>query len=165
VSRCRTTRARLAALAGVLALLAFATPGLAAPMPWATVNVCDTTGHPDGIGIRGWMPGTGDKRDELFMRLQLQFQRRADNTWRTLGGSGDSGWVEVGNGAARGRQTGRTFTLSPPGAGRPAFVLRGLVTFEWRRNDTVVRRARRVTAAGTPGADPDDYSAATCSIR
>jgi hypothetical protein len=157
----------LAALAGVLALLAFATPGLAAPLPWATVNVCDTTGHPDGIGIRGWMPGTGDKRDELLMRLQLQFQRRADNTWRTLGGSGDSGWVDVGNGA-RGRQTGRTFTLSPPGAGRPAFVLRGLVTFEWRRNDTVVRRARRVTAAGhpgTPGADPDDYSAATCSIR
>jgi hypothetical protein len=75
----------------------------------------------------------------------------------------------VGNGAAtRGRQAGRTFTLSPPGAGRPAFVLRGLVTFEWRRDQQVVRRARRATSAGhpgTPGADPEDFSAATCSIR
>jgi hypothetical protein len=152
----------------VLALLVGATPGDAAPSPWATVNVCDTTGHPDGIGIRGWMPGTGDKRDELFMRLQLQF-RRADDTWRTLGGSGDSGFLDAGNGAPRsGRQAGRTFTLSPPRAGQPAFVLRGLVTFEWRRDGEVVRRARRVTSAGhsgTPGADPDDYSAATCSIR
>jgi hypothetical protein len=168
VSRCRTIRASLAAAAGVLALLACAAPGVAAPAPWATVNVCDTTGHPDGIGIRGSMPGTGDKRDELFMRLQLQFLRRSDGSWRALGGSGDSGFVDVGNGAARTRQTGRTFTLSPPGSGQSAFVLRGVVTFEWRRDGDVVRRARRATTAGhpgTPGADPDDYSAATCSIR
>ena len=167
MSRCRTIRAALAAAAGALALLAFAAAGGAAPSPWATVNVCDTAGHPDGIGIRGWMPGTGDKRDQMFMRLQLQFQRRSDNTWRTLGGSGDSGFVAAGSGA-RGRQTGRTFTLSPPAAGQPAVVLRGVVTFEWRRDGTVVRRTRRTTTAGhpgTPGADPDDYSAATCSIR
>jgi len=169
VSRCRATRAPLAALAAAAALLlALAAPGAAAPAPWATVNVCDTTGHPDGIGIRGSMPGTGDRDDELFMRLQLQFLRRSDNTWRALGGSGDSGFVDLGNGTARVRQTGRTFTLSPPADGRPAFVLRGLVTFEWRRDGDVVRRARRLTSAGhpgTPGADPEDYSAATCSIR
>jgi hypothetical protein len=169
VSRGRTLRATLAAAAGVLALLAGATPGGAAPAPWATVNVCDTTGHPDGIGIRGWMPGTGDKRDELFMRLQLQFLRRSDNTWRPLGGSGDSGFLDAGNGATKsGRQAGRTFTLSPPRAGQPAFVLRGIVTYEWRRDDVVSRRVRRLTTPGhpgTPGADPDDYSAATCSIR
>ena len=29
----------------------------ARPQPWATVNVCDTAGHPDGVGVRGWMPG------------------------------------------------------------------------------------------------------------
>jgi hypothetical protein len=154
----------------VLALLAGAPAGIAAvPAPWATVNVCDTTGHPDGIGIRGWMPGTGDKRDELFMRLQLQFLRRSDNTWRALGGSGDSGFLDAGNGATKsGRQAGRTFTLSPPRAGQPAFVLRGVVTYEWRRDGVVSRRARRLTTLGhpgTPGADPDDYSAATCSIR
>lgn len=170
--------APLALLASAVGLLAVAAPGVAAPpresapardaSPWATVNVCDTVGHPDGIGVRAWMPGTGDRRDELFVRLQVQFLRRADATWHALGGSGDSGFVDVGNGAARARQSGRTFTLSPPVDGRPAFVLRGLVTFEWRRDDVVERRARRATAAGhpgTPGADPEDYSAATCSIR
>jgi hypothetical protein len=170
VPRDRAVRVPLALFASAVALLGNATPGVAArePSPWATVNVCDTAGHPDGIGVRAWMPGTGDRRDELFMRLQLQFLRRSDDTWHTLGGSGDSGFVDVGNGLARGRQTGRTFTLSPPGEGQPAFVLRGVVTFEWRRDGAVVRRARRATNAGhegTPGADPEDYSSPTCSIR
>jgi hypothetical protein len=185
VSPRRALAGPLALAAGAVALLAIAAPGLAAPgrdgsapardaaardaAPWATVNVCDTVGHPDGIGVRGWMPGTGDRRDELFMRIQVQFLRRADNTWHALGGSGDSGFVDAGNGAAaRGRQSGRTFTLSPPADGKPAFVLRGLVTFEWRRDGVAERRVRRVTTAGhpgTPGADPEDSSAATCSIR
>jgi hypothetical protein len=135
--------------------------------PWATVNVCDTVGHPDGIGIRGSMPGTGDRRDELFMRIQVQF-RRADGTWAAVGRAADSGFVDAGHGDARVRQAGRTFTFMPPAAGKPAYVLRGLVTYEWRRDDTVLRRARRLTGAGhpdTPGADPTDFSAATCSIR
>src|SRR4051794_16907741 len=110
-------------LAAALAALAFAAPAGAAAAPWATINVCDTAGHPDGVGVRGWMPGTGDRRDELFMRLQLQFMRRSDDTWHALGGSGDSGFIDVGTGAARGRQTGRTFTLMPPADGQPAFVL------------------------------------------
>ena len=185
MSPCRAFAAPLALLAGSVALLAVAAPagaapaaGRSAPAPvpaptrdaatWATVNVCDTVGHPDGIGVRGSMAGTGDRRDELFMRLQVQFLRRDDDSWHTLRGTGDSGFVDVGNGAARVRQSGRTFTLSPPPAGQPAFVLRGLVTFEWRRNDVVERRVRRATTAGhpgTPGADPEDYSAATCSIR
>jgi hypothetical protein len=182
VSPCRAIAAPLAALAGALAFLAAAAPGMAAetppsaaaaavardPGPWATVNVCDTTGHPDGIGIRGAMPGTGDRGDELFMRLQVQFFRRADGTWRGLGRGADSGFLDVGHGAARVRQAGRTFTLSPPAAGQPAFLLRGLVTFEWRRDGQAVRRARRLTSAGHDdaiGADPIGFSAATCSIR
>jgi hypothetical protein len=135
--------------------------------PWATVNVCDTVGHPDGIGIRGSMPGTDDRRDELFMRIQVQF-RRADGTWARIGRAADSGFLDLGDGAARVRQAGRTFTLMPPVIGQPAYVLRGLVTFDWRRDGTVVRRVRRFTGAGhpdTPGADPTDFSAATCSIR
>lgn len=136
--------------------------------PWATVNICDTVGHPDGIGIRGAMPGTGDRADELFMRLQVQFMRRGDDTWRGIGRAADSGFIDVGHGAARMRQAGRTFTLSPPAAGQPAYLLRGLVTFEWRRDGQVARRARRVTTAGhgdAIGADPIGFSAATCSIR
>lgn len=179
----RAIAAPLAALAGALALLVAAVPGRAAevlppavasaaaardPVPWATVNICDTAGHPDGIGIRGGMPGTGDRGDELFMRLQVQFQRRSDGTWRGLGRAADSGFLDLGHGAARLRQAGRTFTLSPPAAGQPAFLLRGLVTFEWRRDGLVERRARRLTTAGHTdaiGADPIGYSAATCSVR
>ena len=165
----------LAAAASAALLVAFPAASFAAPpddasrdaQPWATVNVCDTVGHPDGIGIRGSMPGTDDRRDELFMRIQVQF-RRADGTWARIGRAADSGFVDVGDGDARIRQAGRTFTLMPPDAGQPAFVLRGLVTFDWRRDDQIVRRVRRLTGAGhddTPGADPADFSAATCSIR
>jgi hypothetical protein len=168
----------LAAAASAALFVALPAASVAAPppdavdaardaQPWATVNVCDTVGHPDGIGIRGSMPGTGDRRDELFMRIQVQF-RRGDGRWARVGRAADSGFLDLGHGDARVRQAGRTFTIMPPDAGQPAFALRGLVTFEWRRDDTVVRRVRRLTGAGhpdTPGADPTDFSAATCSIR
>ena len=167
-------RALAVALAVTACLAAPATSAHAArgatrdATPWATVNVCDTAGYPDGIGIRGSMPGTGDRDDELFLRVQVQYLRRADNSWRALGRGADSGFVDLGHGGAKVRQAGRTFTLSPPGAGRPAFVLRGLVTFEWRRDGEVTRRVRKLTAGGHPdavGADPEGFSAATCSIR
>jgi hypothetical protein len=135
---------------------------------WATINVCDTTGYPDGVGIRGSMPGTGDRRDTLFMRLQVQFYRPSDAAWRSLGRAGDSGLLELGHGDIRGRQAGRTFTVMPPASGRPAYLIRGLVTFEWRRDGAVTRRVRRLTSPGhpgTPGADPQDFSSATCAIR
>jgi hypothetical protein len=152
--------------AGALAIPAAPATAARDPLLWATINVCDTVGHPDGVGVRGSMPGGGDRRAELFMRLQLQFQRR-DGSWRALR-SADSGFLALGRADARVRQAGRTFTLMPPDAGRPAFLLRGLVTFEWRRDDEVVRRVRRATQAGHPGtagADPAGFSAATCSIR
>ncbi len=136
--------------------------------PWATVNVCDTPDHPDAIGVRGSMPGTGDRADELSMRFELQFMRRRDGRWMRVGRGGDSGVIDVGHGDARTRQAGRTFTVAPPAEGRPAHLLRALVTFEWRRDGALVRRARRVTQGlrpATPGADPPGFSAATCSIR
>jgi hypothetical protein len=165
-------------LAALLAggALAPATPAAAAPaadapardsLLWATINICDTVGHPDGVGVRGSMPGSGDRRDSLHMRLRLQYLG-ADGRWRRIGRSGDSGFLALGRGDARVRQAGRTFTVTPPGEGRPAFVLRGLVTFEWRRKGTVLRRVRRATQGGrpgTPGADPPSFSAATCSVR
>jgi hypothetical protein len=46
--------------------------------------------------------------------------------------------------------------------------MRGFVTFEWRRNGAVTRRERRATSAGhpdTPGADPDGFSSATCTVE
>ena len=168
MSRSRAIRAVLAALAAGLALLAGATSGGAAPSPWATVNVCDTTGHPDGIGIRAWMPGAGDKREELFMRLQLQFLRRSDNAWRALGGSGDSGFVDVGNGSRADARAGarsrsrrrRTASRRSSCAGSPRS--NGAATATW----SAARAARRPRAMPARSAlSPGDYSAATCSIR
>jgi hypothetical protein len=132
------------------------------------VNVCDTAGHPDAIGVRGAMPGTGDRRDTLLMRFELQFLRRSDGRWARVGRAGDSGLLEIGHGAVRERQAGRTFTVQPPAGGRRAHLMRARVTFEWRRDGDVLRRSRRLTSPGHPftaGADPSSFSAATCSIR
>jgi hypothetical protein len=156
-----------ATFAALAALLAAAAPPSAAAAPrglWATVNVCDTPGHPDAVGIRGSMPGDGRRGVRMRMRFRLQYQAPS-GPWRPLA-AGDSGWVAVGSGRLRTGQAGQTFTITPPGAGRP-YVLRGVVSFQWRRGRHVVARARRVTTAGhgaTRGADPAGFSAATCRI-
>jgi hypothetical protein len=132
---------------------------------WATVNVCDTVGHPDSIGIRGSMPGDGDKTEVMFMRFGVQLFDAADARWHNLGGA-DSGFVEVGS-ARKARQSGNTFTITPPRAGAAPYLLRGAVTFEWREAGQVVRHTRRSTTAAHPntaGSDPVGFSSATCAI-
>jgi hypothetical protein len=166
-------RATTAAIGAVLALAAPASARLATDAdgrpkpPWATVNVCDSVGHPDSIGIRGWMPGTGQRGAEMFMRFRVQYQSPSTNRWQELGAPADSGFVDVGSARASSRQGGQTFTITPPPAGQPPHELRGAVTFEWRRGSTVLRRETHRTVAGHPGtagADPDDFTAATCEI-
>ena len=157
------------AAALVLALaLALAPPaGAAARGPWATVNVCDTAGHPDGIGIRGSMPG-GGPGVRLFMRFVVQY-RGPGGRWRPVGAGGDSGWVGAGSAGVRGtRQAGQTFTVtaarhravrtccaascaSSGAAGRPSSGARG--------------PSRAAGHPGSAGADPANYSAATCVVR
>jgi hypothetical protein len=162
-------------LVGAFALLALAVaPGPAgayAPVPqsrllWATINVCDTTSHPDTIGIRASMPGDGVASEEMFVRFQAQMLSPKDGTWRALPRGGDSGFVDLGSSRERAREAGRLFVFAPPtGKG---FSVRGLVTFEWRQADgTVVRRVRKATTTGhrsAAGADPQGYSADTCLI-
>jgi hypothetical protein len=167
-------RATIAILA-----VAFATLGAAAAQArpadsiyqnkrlWATVNVCDTVGHPDSIGIRGSMPGSGDRKELMFMRFQVQYFTAADGSWHDVGEDADSGFVEVGSAKYRTRQSGITFTITPPPPGSPPHHLRGVVTFEWRQGGEVVRRARKRTTGnhpGTKGSDPRGFSAASCSI-
>lgn len=134
---------------------------------WATVNVCDTKEHPDTIGIRGSMPGNGVREQEMYMRFQLQYLAADDDDkWHNIGESGDSGWIDVGSAKYRQRQTGRNFTVRPPTTG--SFMLRGAVTFEWRKGTDVVRRSRTRTTAGhgnTAGADPKGFSRATCQVK
>jgi hypothetical protein len=137
----------------------------ASKLLWTTINVCDTAGHPDGIGIRGSMPGSGDHRERMFMRFQVQYFDVRLQQWHNTGADGDSGFLEVGSARFRVRESGRTFTITPPASG--AYLLRGVVTFEWRHGGEVVRRARKRTAAGHPGtvgSDPPGFTAATCEI-
>jgi hypothetical protein len=128
------------------------------------VNVCDTADHPDTVGIRASMPGSGVRKERMYVRFQLQYQR-ADGTWHNIGAGGDSGFIGLGSGKYRARQTGRNFTVQPPASG--SFVLRGAVTFVWRLGGAVVGRARTRTRAGHPGtagADPAGFTAATCEV-
>ena len=134
------------------------------PLLWATVNVCDTDDHPDTIGIRGSMPGTGRRTDRLYMRFQVQFQA-ADGTWRPLSSGGLSEWELVGRGTWEARQSGYSFRVRPP---EGSVRLRGLVRFEWRRHGRVVRREIRATEGrhrSTAGADPPGFSRGTCVVR
>jgi hypothetical protein len=130
---------------------------------WATVNVCDTQAQPNQIGIRGGMEGLS-KRTRMFMRFRVQY-KTLEGKWRTVRTGADSGWRRVGSGRGR-HDAGWTFEFEPPVTGG-AHVLRGLVQFEWRRGGRVVERKREFTKSGHPGtagADPADFSAATCAI-
>ena len=159
-------RARVLAAVTLPVLVALPAPAVAGPPRlWATVNICDTQRHPDTIGIRASMPGTGRRRQRMFMRFRVQFFQPSSGRWRTIRRGGDSGWVAVGSARFAARQAGRSFELTPRG---PSVRLRGLVLFQWRDRGRVVRRARRLTTRGhrsSSGADPPGYSAADCVIR
>ena len=135
------------------------------PLLWATVNICDTEDHPDTVGIRGSMPGSGIVGEQMFMRFQVQYFDQVEKEWHNIGPSGDSGFVPVGAAKFKQRQSGRNFTVRAPRTG--AFILRGAVTFEWRDGGEVVRRARKKTTSKhgpTAGADPAGFSVAKCSV-
>lgn len=152
------------------ALLGAASAAAAPPetkSPWATVNVCDTPSYPNTVGIRASMPASGARGERMFIRFQVQFYRASDNSWHDVGPAADSGFLSVGSSKSKARQAGRNFTLEPPARGA-SHIVRGVVTFEWRRAGQVVRRAVKRTRAGrkkTIGADPPGFSAATCEIR
>ena len=127
---------------------------------WATVNVCDTEAHPDEIGIRASMPG-GKPKGRLLMRFRVQYRDLADFRWKAVRDA-DSRWRRIGKGR-KARESGWSFEV----AGQGQRILRGVVLYRWTRSGRVTRRARRVTAGGhlsTLGADPVDFSAATCRI-
>lgn len=131
---------------------------------WATVDVCDTPAHPDVIGIRGSMPGTGDRHETMFMSFALEYLDRLGR-WQPLTGAGSSGFLALGDAASRRRQAGRDFAITTKQT--HTYVLRGVVTFEWRLRGRVVASAVRSTTAGhsaTAGSDPAGYSSSVCAI-
>ena len=149
----------------------------AAPPPkdlWATVNICDTLAHPDRMGVRASMPGNGT-RERMFMRFHAQYYDGSTNKWFDVKGIAASGWLYAGSARFRVRQAGYTFSFMAPKSGS-AFVLRGVVDFQWRavrrtrsgnRRVVVVRTLRANTKGGHPaaGADPPGYSSGICEIR
>jgi hypothetical protein len=146
-----------------VALLAVTAPSATAQEPdlWATVNVCDTAAHPDEIGIRASMPG-GRRLTTLAMRFRVQYRDLKDGRWRYVRDA-DSGWTRVGRQAGSALESGWSFQVS----GRGTRILRGVVWYRWVRRGKITRRDRRVTEGGhrsSAGADPADFSAATCRV-
>jgi len=133
---------------------------------WATVDVCNPADQKDTIGVRGSMPGDGATNETMFMRFRIQYRNAKTAVWMNISANADSGWVNVGSSSFRVREAGRSFVFRPA-PDTPAYRLRGIVFFQWRRGKTVLRSASRYTAVGhvsAAGADPKNYSASTCII-
>ena len=141
----------------LLLLLAVPAAGAAGRDVWATVNVCDTADHPHEIGIRAALPERRSRAASL--RFRVQYRDLSDGRWRYVRAA-DSGWRRARGSA----QVGWSFAV----AADDEPILRGVVLYRWSRHGEIVRRARRITEGGhrsTTGADPEDFSAATCRIE
>ena len=156
----------------VVAAVAWSVPASAAAdrsdLLWATVNICDTRDHPDEIGIRASMPGLERRAATLLMRFRIQYYATVDSKWHNFAANPrtDSGWMRLGRQRGGAVESGFNVRFRPPVDGG-AHHLRGAVAFRWRRDGRVVRRKREITEAGhrsTAGADPRNYSAATCLL-
>jgi hypothetical protein len=157
---------RLHSAVCLAAVAALAVPGAAAARPaeadrlWSTVNVCDTSEHPNEVGIRASMPGTPQGTGR---RMRFRVQWRDGDRWRYVSGA-DSGWRSLKRARGRAIESGWSFEFERPSK---TLTFRGVARFRWLRDGRVVGRAVEITESGhrsTAGADPKGYSAATCSI-
>jgi hypothetical protein len=129
---------------------------------WATVNICDTTAHPNALGIRGQMPALGFPT-RMSMLVQVDYYVMADGRFEP-----DTSVPRVrvplsktaqANGLWQG---GVEFSFTPPA------VLSGTVTFQWKLGRKVIGHVTKLTAHGRKGvkhSDPPGYSTATCTIN
>lgn len=131
---------------------------------WATIDVCNPPDQPDTVGIRGSMPGDHQTHDTMYMRFRLQYMNTTTKAWTELS-KASAAYTAVGSGSSA-RQAGRSFQLNPV-TGQPSFMLRGVVSFQWRHGKTVLAQVSRTTSPGRQslaGSDPTGFSAATCQI-
>jgi hypothetical protein len=108
---------------------------------WATVNICDTAASPNALGVRASVPGNGSD-ERIFARYTAQWWSGAAQEWKTVGGSGVTGWVYIGQADMSARQAGWTFRFVQPPSGT-TYVMRGVVEFEWRNQVSGARKARK----------------------
>lgn len=112
---------------------------------WATVNVCDTAGSPNALGVRTSVPGNGSG-ERIFSRYTAQWWSAAKQQWLTVGGSGVTDWNFLGDADVSSRQAGWTFRFVQPPAGA-TYVMRGVVELQWRQLVQVARKSRRARRA------------------
>jgi hypothetical protein len=108
---------------------------------WATVNICDTAGSPNALGVRTSVPGNGTN-ERIFARYTAQWWSAEEQEWLTVGGSGITDWIHLGDAAMTSRQAGWTFRFVQPPAGT-TYVMRGVVELQWRDHVQDARRARK----------------------
>jgi hypothetical protein len=124
------------------------------------VNLCDTAKRPDTIGIRGSMAGF-PRGARMAMRFRVQY-KTADG-WQDVKGAAST-WQFVGVSHGAAAESGWSFAFAHPAS---PVTLRGAVQLRWRKAGSVVKQAELTTEAGhrsSAGADPADYSAATCTL-
>jgi hypothetical protein len=166
-------RAAVAALIAALAVTPLAAdaakkppaPKFNVPDLWATVDVCNTAAHPDTIGVRGSMPGTADKHEEMYMRFVIEYQS-AEGHWHYFNAGGISGYVRLGDASAASRQAGQNFQLGKNVSA--TYVLRGVIEYDWRLGGRSIATTVRSTTSGhevAAGGDPPGFSAALCTIQ
>jgi hypothetical protein len=135
---------------------------------WATVNICDTPGARNIIGIRASMPGDGSTQ-RMYMRFEAQWYSAKRHRFLPTGSS--SRWISAGSARFKSSQAGFSFQFDDPPAGT-SFLMRGKVSYQWRarrgKRWVAVRRASRFTRAGisgVKGGDPTGRSDARCRMR
>ena len=113
---------------------------------WATVNICDTKGSPNALGVRTSVPGNGTSQ-RIFARYTAQWWSGEKQEWLTVGGSGVTDWTFVGDADMSSLQAGWTFRFVQPEQGT-TYVMRGVVELQWREAAQTARKARKGRKAG-----------------
>jgi hypothetical protein len=110
------------------------------PSLWATVNICNS--HTRRIGIRAQMPSLGFTT-RLYMKIEVEAFFTDSGEWHLIQGAIRS--VNLGNATHSTLQNGFTFGIDPAAT---AFLLRGAVTFSWKRNGEMIGRTTKITTKG-----------------
>jgi hypothetical protein len=129
---------------------------------WATVNICNSPGHPDEIGIRGQMPALGFT-STMSMTIQLNAWSKTTRSFAAIQSPNAVNDVPVGAHSRGLEQSGSVFPFHKGQKG----LWDATIVFTWKRAGRTLGQTQRTTAAGHPDADfgsPPHHSAAQCRI-
>jgi hypothetical protein len=88
--------------------------------------------------VRTSVPGNGS-RQRIFARYTAQWWSSAAQEWKTVGGSGVTDWIYMGDADVSDQQAGWTFHFVEPPEGT-TYVMRGVVEFQWRISRSVAAK-------------------------